>query len=356
MKHVRGAQPRTGLILSHDRKVSPRGTFQPSRNRWIAMIPNSFGLPARVTCPGATTFCESCYAMLLDEMLDRYHGEADRRNLTAAERIFRIHWDGDFYSLDYARAWASVIADYPDTQFWAYTRSFTDAVNVVPVLAGITNLTLYLSVDADNADAAHQVATEHDVMLAYCTADYQTGRALAAPGRQAPVPCPENDARKKIPLMTDGVGACVTCQLCPKARRDIMFATSHSEDAAQRVRITRRPSARLIPSQAMASTRDRIIQHLRDRAGTACADYRVDMGSPDDHEHLAHVLHAQPGAVLLSGYHSPLYDSLYGDWDRIEIPTKAHGSNPVSGERSDRTEVVWANYELPRTEQLALLP
>lgn len=299
-RHHRGRQPRSGLLLTHDRKVSPRGTFQASRNRWIPMVPNSFGLPAGISCPGKTTFCTACYAVsserakgvadnmrhnldllleaatvdgmadLLDEMLDRYRREADRLGLTGDERLFRIHWDGDFYSTDYASAWAQVIPDYPDIAFWCYTRSFTDPVNVVPILADLPNLALYLSVDADNATAAATVSTTHDVMVAYCTPDYQTGRALAAttaPSRRGPTPCPENDARKKVPLMTDGVGACVTCQLCPKERRDIIFATTHSDDATQPVTITRRSSARLIPSVPMARTRDRILDYLRAAGG-----------------------------------------------------------------------------------------
>lgn len=86
------------------------------------------------------------------------------------------------------------------------------------------------------------------------------------------------------------------------------------------------------------------------RAGTACADYRVDMGDPDQHERLAEVLHAAPGAVLLSGYHSPLYDALYGDWERLEFEAHAYGSNIVA--RGQRTEVLWANYELLAPGQL----
>lgn len=75
------------------------------------------------------------------------------------------------------------------------------------------------------------------------------------------------------------------------------------------------------------------------------------MGDTERHEELAAVLHASPGAVLLSGYHSPLYDELYKDWDRLEISTHAHGSNALAVNRGTRTEVLWANYDLPRTEQ-----
>jgi ferredoxin len=255
----------TALKLSRDRKVSPRGKAQPGgvrAGRYLATVSNSFGLPAGVSCPGKTAFCVSCYAKrieagytttadamahnlnllveagtvqamaeLLAEMIDRYRVEADRRELTEYERMFRIHWDGDFFSIDYATAWAVVIHANPDVAFWAYTRSFVEPVNVVPVLAQLPNLALYLSVDDENAAAAAAVATEHDVLLAYCATDYRSASALAPQDRQTPVPCPENDGR--LELMNDGVGACVLCGICPTARRDIMFSTSHRWDVTE---------------------------------------------------------------------------------------------------------------------------
>jgi len=254
---MRGHQDDRWLKLSHDRKVSPRGLWQASRKRWVATIPNSFGLPAGASCPGATDFCVSCYAAhlepgwpgvaelvdhnlmlleqagtvesmaaLLAEAVGRYRTEAQRRGLTDAERIFRIHWDGDFYSLDYARAWRAVITTSPDIRFWTYTRSFVDPVDVIPILAGIDNLALYLSADPHNIDQALERVGEHpDVLLALCDVDYSSARALA-PDRPHLV-CPENAER--IPLMAGGVGACVSCRLCPDAKRDVLFSTSHRE-------------------------------------------------------------------------------------------------------------------------------
>lgn len=254
---IRGHQDDRWLKLSHDRKVSPRGIWQASRKRWVPTIPNSFGLPAGLTCPGATSFCTSCYAArlepawpgiadlvdhnlrllddagglagmtaLLAEAISRYRTEASRRGLTDQERVFRIHWDGDFHSLDYAHAWRAVISTSPDIQFWTYTRSFTDPVDVVPILAGLDNLALYLSADPDNIDAARAQADRHpDVHLALCDVDYASARALA-PDRPQLV-CPENAER--IPLMAGGVGACVSCRLCPDGKRDVLFSTSHRE-------------------------------------------------------------------------------------------------------------------------------
>ncbi len=265
---VRGHQSDDLLKLTFDRKVSPRGIYQASRNRWIPTVPNGFGLPSGDSCPGMTSFCDSCYAsrsensagvrelvehnlrllqannrvgmeVLLDEMIDRYQREADHIDLPAEHRIFRIHWDGDFFSTDYAAAWATVIDKYRTISFWAYTRSFVPPVDVVPYFVGVPNLALYLSVDGDNAAAAAEQAARHPgLRLALCAVDYTTGRALSPPGRRPPIVCPENNGR--LDLMADGVGACVSCRLCPDERRDILFSTSHREEKAVHVPAPRR--------------------------------------------------------------------------------------------------------------------
>ena len=56
-----------------------------------------------------------------------------------------------------------------------------------------------------------------------------------------------------------------------------------------------------------------------------------------------------PAAVVLSGYRSPLYDELYGDWWSVEISasTQQGATGPRSG---DRTEVLWSNRPLAATE------
>lgn len=79
------------------------------------------------------------------------------------------------------------------------------------------------------------------------------------------------------------------------------------------------------------------------RQGSACADYRADMGDTESHRALAEALHATPATVFLSGYHSPLYDELYDGWHRVEWQTHAHGSNALATNRGARTEVLWSN-------------
>lgn len=65
------------------------------------------------------------------------------------------------------------------------------------------------------------------------------------------------------------------------------------------------------------------------------AAYEWEM-SDEDHENLASTLHGVEGMVVLSGYQCDLYDSLYGDWQRIERPSTADGRRP-------RIESLWFN-------------
>lgn len=84
---------------------------------------------------------------MLDTMIAEFEAECDRKN---AEKLFRIHHDGDFFSVRYVSAWHAVMLKHPNVTFWAYTRSF----HLVKLLADIPNLTLYLSVDKDNLGSA----------------------------------------------------------------------------------------------------------------------------------------------------------------------------------------------------------
>lgn len=59
-----------------------------------------------------------------------------------------------------------------------------------------------------------------------------------------------------------------------------------------------------------------------------------------DHRTLAEMLHNMKGKVALSGYHCPLMDELYGDWNMTQAPTKLCHSV-----KTERVEVLWTNYE-----------
>lgn len=66
--------------------------------------------------------------------------------------------------------------------------------------------------------------------------------------------------------------------------------------------------------------------------------YKHEM-TDTQHRDLADVLHNLQGMVLLSGYHSELYNDLYGDWRRIERHAHADGAR-------DRVEVLWLSQNI----------
>lgn len=72
------------------------------------------------------------------------------------------------------------------------------------------------------------------------------------------------------------------------------------------------------------------------------ANYRHEMRTEGEHRELAAALSECAAAVVLSGYHSPLYDDLYAGWHRLETAARADNA---TGDRA-RTEVLWANRPL----------
>ncbi len=72
------------------------------------------------------------------------------------------------------------------------------------------------------------------------------------------------------------------------------------------------------------------------------SNYRVEMKTVEEHRELAAALADCAAAVVLSGYDSPLYAELYGDWHRYEQSTMTGNAAGAKG----RTEVLWANRPL----------
>ena len=237
----------TKLLRSKDRKV----TNAVSPNGKTATLANTFGLPAgkAYSCPGATSVCEKiCYAgklekifkgtrenllhnwnllsnadapqmyVLLSEMIAEFVADCQRKG---AEMLFRIHWDGDFFSEAYTEAWAAVISEYPEVRFWVYTR----VESAARILNGIPNLSLYFSTDSENTETAQVLAKDEGVNLAYLAQTFEIGkRDLFALIERNAVRCPENN--KAIPLISTKGSACVTCGLCVNGRKDVLFSAS----------------------------------------------------------------------------------------------------------------------------------
>jgi ferredoxin len=235
------------LKRSNDRKVANAV----SPNGKTPTIANTFGLPSgkAYSCPGETSVCSKvCYAgklekiykgvrdtllhnwnllkdadhdtmeELLMEMIEDFKKDCEKRE---APKLFRIHWDGDFFSDEYAFAWKHVILNNPDVQFWVYTR----VKSAAEMLKGMENLSLYFSADSENIKTAVDLKLTHGVRMAYLAQNFAAGQEtmkqlISKPGAK----CPEN--AKRIPLISTNGSACVTCGLCVHNKADIVFSAS----------------------------------------------------------------------------------------------------------------------------------
>ncbi len=237
----------TKLKRSNDRKVANLVT----KNGKQAAIANTFGLPAgkAYSCPGATSVCESvCYAgklekvfptvkvnllhnwnllkdadgetmvRLLNEMIVDFKNDCEKKD---APKLFRIHWDGDFFNDTYAYAWRIVIDKHEDVQFWVYTRVKSAAI----ILKDIANLSLYFSADSENVKTAVDLKINNGVRMAYLAKNFAIGQADVKEmiGKPA-AKCPENN--KQIPLISSNGSACVSCSLCVYSKSDIIFSAT----------------------------------------------------------------------------------------------------------------------------------
>ena len=71
--------------------------------------------------------------------------------------------------------------------------------------------------------------------------------------------------------------------------------------------------------------------------------YLHEMHDDAAHEALSEALNQTRAQVVLSGYHSQLYDRLYRDWRRVEIAASTQQLGTAS---ASRTEVIWCNFDV----------
>lgn len=199
---------------------------------------NSFSIPAgpKLSCPGATTACNSCYAMKFRHhfpavqkkfarnwvLLKKYEQENDTRGATNAllkmipegAKIFRIHESGDFHSQWVVNIWSGVIKQRPDVYFWAYTRSFDLSFSS---LTRYPNFALWASTDTHNNKEAKKFVRRFRKS--------GTKHAFGPWVHKKPIPnnsvvCPVTNGKLKIN------GACDKCKLCivkKRISRNIVF-------------------------------------------------------------------------------------------------------------------------------------
>jgi ferredoxin len=239
----------TTLKRSKDRKVANAVNAAGK----VATIANTFGLPSgkAYSCPGATGVCETiCYAGKLevvykgvrdvllhnfeilssldvDGMVAELSGMVEDFKRDSVKRgatpLFRIHWDGDFFSDDYAEAWRVVVARHADVRFWVYTRVVSAAVMLHK--ASLPNLSLYFSADEENAPVASMLRRTYGIRMAWLAENFQVGQAAvkALTGKPG-AKCPEN--AKRLALISPEGSACVRCGLCVYGKADVVFSRS----------------------------------------------------------------------------------------------------------------------------------
>lgn len=237
------------LKLTKDRKVANAVNAAGTQ----AAIANSFGLPAgsEYSCGGMTEVCsEICYAdriedvfpsvkalvlhnwellngadidtmvELLDEVVTKFSKASSKRGV---EKLFRVHWDGDFFSDDYAQAWIEVIRKHEDVQFWVYTRQ-AFAVRSLS-LAALPNIAVYFSADRANFAVARAMRKTYGVRIAMLGSTFQEGQAMMREiTGKVGGKCPENAGRLAL-ISTEG-SACARCKLCVWGKTDVVFSSS----------------------------------------------------------------------------------------------------------------------------------
>ena len=215
----------------------------------VSVIANSFGLPSGTaySCPSATSVCEKvCYAGklerlrpsvrnalmhnwdmlqgasinrmtdLLCRMLTGFVGECVEHD---APMVFRIHWDGDFFNGKYVTAWINTIKEFPQVQFWVYTRVMSASISLHT--ANLENLALYFSGDSENVETA-KLLSGLGINVAMLGDNFEQSAELLD-GIKA-VKCPENN--RALPLANDKGSACVQCGLCVEGRNSVKFSVS----------------------------------------------------------------------------------------------------------------------------------
>lgn len=163
-----------------------------------------FGIPADMsfnggnTCPGANACRGVCYAKqgrylmagVKNARLHNFNASrdvlgfiasaiADLTRLTKRYNVVRLHDSGDFYSQEYLNAWKNIAILFPNTIFYAYTKSLhldietgkPDNLRIVQSLGGKYDAKINLSLphsrifstDADRIAANYEDGNVSDI-------------------------------------------------------------------------------------------------------------------------------------------------------------------------------------------------
>lgn len=202
----------------------------------------NWSLPAIETCPGSTTLCRGgCYACrgayrfhstqaaharnLLETYKKTFVSSMTRAVKRAHTTLVRIHASGDFYNVAYTQAWREIINNCPDTQFFAYTRSWRRTPEAparlrmeIYKLSRLPNMRVWLSCDAETGRpprwrrAPHAYMSLHDedypdypVELVFRDKPVTTLRRL---GPHQSLICPYEQGWENKNIKCDACGIC----------------------------------------------------------------------------------------------------------------------------------------------------
>ena len=268
--------PEESFRSSTDRKPAPYARRRAGKGPYGAEpLANAFGLPSGpdYACVHATEWCwpGTCYAHALEmfpgvknlllhnwavfqqhhdsvwglstamnSMLDTFEKDCEKRDVPM---VWRWFWDGDIPNEEFARAMRQQAMARPHVQFWVYTRNF----EVAPLLLHKDNLTVYLSVDRFNVDAAIPLWERYMFLkYAFCGDSWEETEDLARrfPRERSGPRCPEITGN--IPLIVwdeqgTGRGACVECGMCITGTNNVRFSSQKvksNERLQQPVRLT----------------------------------------------------------------------------------------------------------------------
>lgn len=207
-----------------------------SGNSKLGHLLHSFSIPARDTCPGATSACLAvCYAKRghfrwgSTKQSHQRNWQRSLRNDFVAEivaevaakrvKILRIHSAGDMYSAKYIRKWIEIARQCPGTVFFTYSRSWRmpKLRRALREFSQLPNVRLWLSADRDSGrppkwrrtrvaymlDQPHENVPEY-ANLVFRVKDRQSVRKFI----NGKLCCPAENGISQI--------GCSQCQLCFK--------------------------------------------------------------------------------------------------------------------------------------------
>jgi hypothetical protein len=147
-------------------------------NKHIGRSLWSWSIPAAITCPGMTRACELvCYALqflfVFTRNFDLHHSQYEWAKTAPVKfatamiaeirfkrvKVLRIHVAGDFFSVEYIRAWIRIARSCRGTTFVFYSRSWRVPELVPPLLelAALPNVWAWWSADRESGIARFPV-------------------------------------------------------------------------------------------------------------------------------------------------------------------------------------------------------